>query len=448
MKTPIVDFVRSYAESDTVRLHMPGHKGKSFLGCESLDITEICGADTLYSADGIINESENNASELFGTAHSFYSAEGSTLAIKAMLALATKGKRRHIMAARNVHKAFVYACALLDLTVDWLYPSQAEHLCACRVTPCDLETALANCSELPSALYLTSPDYLGNILDIEGIAKVCKSYRVPLLVDNAHGAYLKFLSKERHPVSLGADICCDSAHKTLPVLTGGAYLHISKSADEEFSRGAREALSIFSSTSPSYLVLQSLDLCNRYLSDGYRERLEETVQRLERIKESLRLIGFHVEDTEPLKLTIAAGSHGYTGTELAQYLRENHIEVEFADCEYVVIMVTPENTDAELDKLVGVLKALPKGNKKASLETMSLKNAPETVISIREAVLSESETVSVEEAVGRICASPTVSCPPAVPILVAGEVVTPEALSLFAYYGIEALSVTDEGEIT
>ena len=124
MKTPIYDFVQKYAESDVSRFHMPGHKGKSFLGCERLDITEVQGADVLYSADGIIEESERNASALFGTAHSFYSAEGSSLAIKTMLALAVKGFKGSkggagvkpvVLAGRNAHKAFIYSCALLDI---------------------------------------------------------------------------------------------------------------------------------------------------------------------------------------------------------------------------------------------------------------------------------------------------------------------------------------------
>ena len=107
MKTPIVDFVKNYSESHTARFHMPGHKGKAMLGCEPLDITEIAGADCLYSADGVILESEDNATELFGTAHSFYSAEGSTLTIKAMIALVTedarsRGERPLVIAARHL----------------------------------------------------------------------------------------------------------------------------------------------------------------------------------------------------------------------------------------------------------------------------------------------------------------------------------------------------------
>lgn len=440
MNTPIVDFVTEYADRSRARFHMPGHKGKSFLGCEPYDITEIFGADTLYSADGIINESENNASELFGTAHTFYSTEGSTLAIKAMLTLAISEKKPFVLAARNVHKSFVYACALLDIDVAWIYPSEKEHLCSCRISAQDVEKALNELSSLPTALYLTTPDYLGQMLDVEAISKVCKKYGVTLLVDNAHGAYLNFLPKSRHSVSLGADICCDSAHKTLPVLTGGAYLHISKTADRDYVSHAREMLSLFSSTSPSYLVLESLDLCNRYLSENYPQRLAETVEKLDMLKRKLSDHGFTVPDTEPLKLVINAAEYGYTGCELAEILRKQEIELEFSDDEYAVFMVTPENTDAELELLFNALISISRKNK-ISKETLSLNSNTEQVMSIREAIFSPSEIIDVADAIGRICASPTVSCPPAIPIAVSGERITNTAIKLFERYGIRKISV-------
>ena len=129
MNTPIYDFVNDYIASKTSRLHMPGHKGQSLLGCEERDLTEITGADDLFHADGIIAESERNAARLFGTHRTFYSTEGSSHVIRAMLMLASSccpyrrvSGRFTVLAARNVHKAFISACALLDLDVEWLYP--------------------------------------------------------------------------------------------------------------------------------------------------------------------------------------------------------------------------------------------------------------------------------------------------------------------------------------
>ena len=289
MKTPIWDFVSAYQAADLSRFHMPGHKGKEFLGAEPWDITEIDGADVLYSANGIIEESEDIASSLFQTAHSFFSAEGSTLAIKAMLLLAAQnaGETPLILAARNAHKAFIYGAALLDIEVEWLYPEPFTHLCHCEISAKVLKSHLQNMKRKPCAVYITSPDYLGHTADIRALSQVCKEFSLPLLVDNAHGAYLNFLSPSRHPIALGADMCCDSAHKTLPVLTGGAYLHISKQTPSHYTENARNALSLFASTSPSYLILQSLDLCNHYLSDGYREKLKTCIHRIDALKSKM-----------------------------------------------------------------------------------------------------------------------------------------------------------------
>ncbi len=444
MKTPIFDFVKSYALSDTARFHMPGHKGKNRLGCEELDLTEIAGADCLYSAAGVILESENNASALFGTAHSFYSAEGSTLAIKTMLALVTEearkeGKRPLVIAARNAHKAFINASALLDIDMSWIYPRGDEHVCECNITKEAVESAISRAASKPSAVYLTTPDYLGNICDVRAVSEVCKKHGVALCVDNAHGAYLRFLSPSEHPIDLGADICCDSAHKTLPVLTGGAYLHISKSANESYLARARDYLSLFSSTSPSYLILQSLDLCNKYLAEGYSESLASFTKQLDALKLKIKVLGFTVEDTEPLKLVINANASGYTGCELAELLRAENIECEFSDDKYLVLMATPENTEAELEQLGTALSSV--------IPCEPIKRTPpkypktEQVISIREAMLSPTETIALKDSQGRICGTPAVSCPPAVPIIVSGERVTADVIDLLAFYGTEYIKV-------
>lgn len=445
MNTPIADFVRRYAASDTTRLHMPGHKGRAFLGCEALDITEIAGADALYEADGIIAQSEANASRLFGSARTLFSTEGSSQCIRAMLHLCLTcrkpGAKPVIVAARNVHKAFVFAAALLDFEIIWLWPKVMTSLCACEVSPEALENTLTAMDAPPAAVYITSPDYLGGMADVAALARVCHAHGTVLAVDNAHGAYLRFLSPSLHPMDLGADICCDSAHKTLPVLTGGAYLHISKHAPEGFAHQAKQAMALFGSTSPSYLTLMSLDLCNAYLSDGYAQRLSEMVSLMETLKEALMQNGWHILPSDPLKLTLDAGAAGTTGTQLAQQLRRYGIECEFADPETLVLMLTPENTPDDLAKLEAALGK----NEATAYPWPSLPSAMGTrVLSVREAVFSAHETVSVHEALGRICGAPTVACPPAIPIVVSGEMITKEALELFAHYGIDSVDVVKD----
>lgn len=434
MTTPIFDFVKKYAESKTARFHMPGHKGVGPLGCEAYDITEISGADILYSADGIIRESEDNLSEIYGTAHSFYSTEGSTLAIKAMLAIVTRGAegRAVILAARNAHASFIRAAALLDLDVKWIYPMDQSHLCDGRVTPDDIRLSLDAMDVKPCAVYLTSPDYLGNMSDIRAISDYLKKYDVPLVVDNAHGAYLKFLPEDLHPISLGAAMCADSAHKTLPVLTGGAYLHVSKSFSH-YADMAREALSLFASTSPSYLTLASLDLCNARLGSDYSSRIATIVRRAEEIKARISEMGLSLCSSEPLKITVKAGE------DLADHLRERGIEVEFSDSDYTVLMLTPENTEGDLDRLLKAMadfKVCTRSDKRRYVPVHH-----EAEMTIRKAVFAKNELINAENAVGRICAMPTVSCPPAVPIVISGERITEDDVKLFKHYGIETISV-------
>jgi len=439
MDTPVCDFVRRYAERGDLRLHMPGHKGASLLGMESLDITEVEGADVLYSAEGILRESMEHAASLFGTTKSVYSAEGSTLCIRAMLYLALQhgkslGRAPLILAARNVHKAFMTSAALLDLSVQWLYAEEARSLLTCRITPQQLEETLSAMEQPPAAVYLTSPDYLGAVADIAGLSAVCRRHNTLLLVDNAHGAYLRFLPEDLHPITLGADLCCDSAHKTLPVLTGGAYLHISRNAPALLSEEAEHAMTLFASTSPSYLILQSLDAANRYLAEGYRERLAAFAAEADALKQQLLTAGFSLCGEEPLKLTIAAKTCGWSGTELGQRLRESSIECEFSDPDYLVLMLTPETGTEGLCRLEAALSSSP--FRRLICEPMPALPVPKRACSIREALLSPAEILPAEECIGRIYASAALACPPAVPILVAGERIDEDALRCLRYYGV------------
>ena len=449
MTTPIRDFVLSYAKKSPLRLHMPGHKGASLLGFEECDITEVAGADSLYEAEGIIRESEHNASLLFGCP-TYYSTEGSSQCIRAMLYLVMLHAKEQgvdrplILAGRNAHKTFLSAVGLLDPDVEWLYPENEVGYLACPVTPDGLTARLSQMKvegRLPSAVYLTSPDYLGNMVDIERLAAVCHRFGVLLAVDNAHGAYLKFLSPSLHPMDLGADLCCDSAHKTLPVLTGGAYLHIGAHLPTGLKSQAKQALALFGSTSPSYLILQSLDAVNALLaSRDYAPALTETAKRVETCRIKLHEHGLHPPaNDEPLKLTLYPHHHGYTGIEVAQALREHGIECEFADPDHVVLMFTPAISEGDMVRLTEVLLSLPR---RASLLLCPPPLVPpERVLSVREPLLSPSEVLPVGECIGRVLAAATVGCPPAVPIVVSGERIDESAVACFRYYGIDTCAV-------
>lgn len=422
METPICDFVKEYADNGFSRFHMPGHKGRKFIGGEKYDITEIDGADVLSHADGIIKKSQENAAKLFGSGASFYSTEGSSQCIKTMLAVVFADYRRkllhektdkpenlseakktdkseklcenkntsarpfceneiiekpeaiteraYVLAARNVHKSMIDALALLDLDVEFIYPKDADSICVSMVTPADIMEYLEKVSDnteikaeeikkildnaerddiklsdteqknicgkenkrntLPMAVYITSPDYLGNTADIEGISKVCEKYDIPLIVDNAHGAYQAFLDEEKygnfHPIKSGAAICCDSAHKTLPVLTGGAYIHVSRKYKERFAPYVASYMTMFGSTSPSYLIMQSLDMCNRYIDEKIRHELSECIGRIEKTKKVLVENNVKIVETEPLKIVIDTAAAGMEGDKLAEEFRKHKIE--------------------------------------------------------------------------------------------------------------------------
>lgn len=443
MTTPICDFVKEYIKRNPIRLHMPGHKGAEYLGYECFDITEIDGADSLYEPTGIIMESEKNASEIFGS-DTFYSTEGSSQCIKTMVYLAglyaqKKGRKRLIYAARNGHRSFVSAVSLCDFEVKWLCSDNDDTYLSCRITKEYLDNELKNAEDLPVAVYITSPDYLGSIQDIKSLSEVCKKYDVLLLCDNAHGAYLKFLPESMHPIDLGADMCCDSAHKTLPALTGAAYLHLGKSVSEILYYCVRNAMALFGSTSPNYLILQSLDYLNKYLDEVYRKKLNEFIITAKTLKDRLVDCGYDIYGDEVLKLTLKPKSRGYTGREIAAMLLKKGVVCEFYDEEFVVLMLTPEIDKNDTERIFETLCSIEKRESLLSKKYKRINHIQK--MSIRDAVMSESEEVSLKNACGRVLSQLTVSCPPAVIVVSPGEEITMEDTEILRSTGAEKLWV-------
>ena len=446
VKTPIRDFVKDYSQSTTIRFHMPGHKGvNGELGVENIDITEIKGADYLFEAEGIIAQSEKICSEIFESKKTLYSTEGSSLSIKTMVTLAVmarkdKSQKGVIIAPRNCHKAFVNGCILSGADVKWVFPKEkSRSICTSLFTPEEIRQAISE-AQNPCAVYITSPDYLGNIGDIKGIAEVCREYDILLLVDNAHGAYLKFLDEDMHPISLGADMCCDSAHKTLPVLTGGGYLHISKTADSFFSENAKRVMSMYASTSPSFVILQSLDLCNRIISEGFEKKLRLTAMKTKELCECINSLGFEAKTLEPLKISVFPNKMGYTGEELADRLRDFKIEPEYSDENAVVLMISPYNSGLDFERAKKAFGEIKKREKEVFTSVIGFE-PPETAVSMREAAFGESEKIPVDCAAGRVCALTVTSCQPSVPVAVSGEIIDEEIIKIFKRYSIFEVNV-------
>lgn len=439
MKTPIVNFLKSYQEKSPVRMHMPGHKGAGILGFEGMDLTEIYGADELFAAEGIIKESEQNASSLFGCP-TYFSTQGSTLCIQTMCTILcqdakSKGKKPKILAGRNAHRSFIHTAALLDFEIEWLY-GNSDYL-SCKICTETLEKAIIE--NHPTAVYLTNPDYLGNLLDIQSLASICKKYDVLLAIDNAHGAYLRFLEDSLHPIDLGADLCCDSAHKTLPVLTGGAYLHLSPSLNQLWGNDVKHFMEYFSSTSPSYLIMASLDAANDVLDTTFKNSLFECIQRVDVLKNTLVQHGYTILSGEPMKITISTKEFGYTGNEIAKLLMDCDIYPEFYDSDYIVFMPSPYNTIGDFEKLETCLCKIER--KSVVFNSFPKLEYAKKVMNVRQALFAPSTMIEVSKSLGQVCSSVTVSCPPAILPVIPGEIISESSIKVMKYYGIQTIRV-------
>lgn len=408
MNTPIDDFLQNY---DKARFHMPGHKGDIY----KHDITEVTDADSLYEAVGIIRQSEKNASLLFGSLETNYSCSGSTLAIQAMLAL---GGFKKIASLRYCHKSFVNACILLDIDVDWIF------------TESIMSTEISETAIIPNgcdALYVTYTDYYGRMCSLD---KINNPQKIPLLADNAHGAHFAFLNDKKyiHPLRQGAVLCADSAHKTLPVLTGGAYLHVN---DKSFTGKAKEKMSLFGTSSPSYLILQSLDICNKYIEKNLGE-FDITAKKTADTKEILRNYGYEILESDPFKITINCRSFGYTGKEISRILHENMIECEYSDEAFIVLMTSCKTADFDYQRLINTLLGIEKRCMQG-IEIFQIR--PKKAMSMREAYFSKKQRIDIKDALGRINSGVYAPCPPAVPIIMPGEIFDEETIFLLIKYG-------------
>ncbi|WMJ22549.1 aminotransferase class I/II-fold pyridoxal phosphate-dependent enzyme [Paludicola sp. MB14-C6] len=446
MNTPIFDFLTNYRNQNGSRLHMPGHKGigiapkgSSYESIYSYDITEITNADELFSADGIILESEENTSYLYQTKHTSFSAGGSTLCIQAMLKLVAKPGET-IIAARNVHSSFINTCALLDITPYFVLPKfNDDFFVSGEITPQSIQQAINDCPNA-KAVYITSPDYLGCISDVKAIAAICNQHHIPLVVDNAHGAHLKFLPEDIHPITLGATLCCDSAHKTLPVLTGGAYLHVSNKSNIT-KQQVKSGMALFGSTSPSYLILASLDLNNCYLDCFAKkdfEKLQENVLRIEQIarEKGFTPISKYYDIT---KLTFDAYQVGLTGVELKRHFQNYQIEPEYTAERHVVLMLSPMNSDVDLQRIITAIQSI---KQKPRIQTEKASYCiPKRHMNIREALFSEQEKCDINEAIGKIAAEVKIKCPPGVPIVLPGEQIDQNTQKLLKKSSISSLNV-------
>lgn len=439
--TPLYTALREHLAKKQASFHTPGHKGR-FLPKDlyELDLTELPDTDSLFESDGCIRAAEEAARELFHSRATYFSAGGCTLCIQAMFRLAAPQGGK-VISSRVIHRSAVNTMALLGIEPVWVRPRPDAGPClAGRFHPEDVEKALAGNPDA-KAVYVTSPDYYGVLADIQGLSAVCHAHGVPLLVDNAHGTHLALLGK--HPLALGADLTACSAHKTLPVLTGGAFLNIGDteiSRKLNFAERAKEAMALFGSTSPAYPVMVSLDLARAWAMEQGKEAWEKLAVRMVKIKEIAREKGLLLPlgETDPTRLAIGTLPAGMTGEEAGDFFRKKGVEPEHEDGGYLVCIATPFNTEEELDRLEMAVKALPDACTEVE-GTPALPSLPPVRRMPREAVLAFQEAVPLEKAVGRVAGEAACPCPPGVPIVMPGEEITAECAAFLAKYQLKEI---------
>jgi arginine/lysine/ornithine decarboxylase len=441
VNAPIYNALVTHNKKLMSSFHTPGHKGvffKSFDNLFNLDLTELNDTDDLYSARGCIDKAQKLASDYFGAQKTLFSTSGNTLCIQAMLKIATEGQAK-IICARNIHKSALGAIVLLGLDVVWVFPKyDAGPGLFGRISPEDIKKAIIKNPD-SKAVYITSPDYYGLICDVEKISHYCKSKNISLLVDNAHGTHLACFEPSLHPIALGADICSDSAHKTLPVLTSGAFLNIN---NKSYLDNATESMALFGSTSPSFPILASLDLCRNWMKNEGNVAFSILKKRVDRIKNLAEKIGIILPrgQIDPIRISLGVGSIGFSPNECAEIFRKFGVESEFASDFYLTLIPSPLNTHKDFERLESAILSL---KRKKSINYNFESFAPEKKLFPREAFFAKNKRVCIQDSVGKISARGVCPCPPGFLFVAPGEKITHELAFYLKKLGVIDLLVVD-----
>lgn len=439
-----------YGNSDYYPFHMPGHKrNRAIIDADfpfERDITEIDGFDNLHHPVGLILEAEKRTAGLYGSKECFFSVNGSTAALLAAVSACVK-RGGQILMARNCHKAVYHAVYLRDLKPTYVYP-HIEHELGINggITPSRIKRALEENSEI-EAILITSPTYDGIVSDVAGIARIAREYEIPLIVDEAHGAHFRF--SDYFPVSavnLGADIVIQSLHKTLPSMTQTAVLH--RCSDLVSSDMLKRFMGIYQSSSPSYILMASMDACmDKLEKDGselyrkYTENLKKLRERLEQCRyirlATSDLIGkAGIFDYDRSKLLFFTKETSLTGKILHEILRtEFHIQMEMESEQYVLGITSVGDTEEGFERLCGAIEEIDhrESLKKKSQNNKNEKNIPsgsypcvqlKQMMGIASAMESVSRRCPLEESIGKISTEFVYLYPPGIPILVPGEQIT------------------------
>ena len=451
-----------YSQEDYYPFHMPGHKRNPDTVNTDLpfdrDITEIEGFDNLHHPEGILKKAQETAASVYDTKECYYSVNGSTAALLAAVSAAVPRKGQ-ILVARNCHKAVYHALYLRNLIPTYVYPQMdPKWWINGGISSDKVERALAENPEIKAVL-LTSPTYDGVVSDIEKIAEIVHRYEIPLIVDEAHGAHFHF--SNYFPTSaaeLGADLVIQSFHKTLPSMTQTAVLH--NCSDRVDSRLIRRFMGIYQSSSPSYILMASMDACMEKMSSDGNEMFREFTKILEKTRRRLseckyiRLVSPEIGtagvfDYDRSKLLFSTRYASMTGSELAQILLEKyHIQVEMETEHYVLALAAVGDSGEGFERLCQAIEeinqeeAQKKKEKRETEEPKAGRTAYTSLsqfMSITEAMESESEIRKLEESVGRISAEFGYLYPPGIPLIVPGEQITGQFIRNMRIYMEEGL---------
>ena len=412
MNTPLFHALTAFADTNPLRMHMPGHKGKGLPGWEQLvrvDFTELPPTGNLYEAGGAIGEAEDLWAKVFGMQECLMLTCGSTQGIHSALTL-TCPIGSTLLADRNCHRSVYHTMALLDLTPVYLMEKN----------PQSVEKVLKNAPEIKTVC-ITSPDYYGKLYNVTGISEVCHRFGAKLVVDGAHGAHLPFLGIDHYR---GADLVICSAHKTLPAMGQAALL---------FSDGAftgedlRRAASIHGTSSPSYPILVSMDLARAWMESEEGQACYETA--CFRVKELRRKFpSLDGDNLDPGRLTLRV-KHGY---EVERQLQEQGIWPEMADSGHVVFIVTGSDSVEDLDRLEQVLETL---DLQRDDRDFPIQPMPEIALRPRQALFAPTQELALEVCEGLISAEQIAPYPPGIPVVAPGEVITKKHLAYLQEIG-------------
>lgn len=448
-----------YSNSDYYPFHMPGHKRNIEDGVSpfSYDITEIDGFDNLHNPQGILKIAMEEAADFYGTDKTYYLVNGSTCGLlSAICGVTSRGDK--ILVARNCHKAVYNAIYLNELTPVYINPEYIEmYGINGGISP---EVVQYELSENPDikAVIITSPTYEGVVSDVQRIAEIVHKRGIPLIVDEAHGAHFGLHTGfPQSAVKSGADIVIQSVHKTLPSLTQTALLHI-RSSIVNVSEVER-FLHIYQSSSPSYVLMSSIDECiNKLKSDGlflfepYVKRLEVMLTHEKQLTH-LKIVGREivgknaVYDLDPSKIVISVRGTSYTGSRLyKEMLEKYHLQLEMASGDYAIAMTSPMDTE---DGLLRLFMAMVEIDRDMRIYGDDTKNEvvnymiPKPIVmeNIYKATHSDTEELLIENAVGKISNEFVYLYPPGSPILAPGELITNDIVKLINDYKTSGLSV-------